>query len=144
MAHNSPNCRSWIQPSFRDAVCLRYGWTPKRLPSKCVCDQKFTIEHALSCHRGGFPSIRHNEVRDITAELFTEVCHRVGTEPLLQPVTKEQLAYKSANREDGARLDVVAENFWGRDKQRAFFDVRVFNPICTELSQHHSPNATGV
>ncbi len=36
------------------------GWTPKRLPSRCVCDQNFTIEHALSCHRGGFPSIRHS------------------------------------------------------------------------------------
>ena len=29
-------------------------------------------------------------------------------------------------REDGARLDIVAENFWGRDRRNA--DVRVFNP----------------
>ena len=36
---------------------------------------------------------------------------------------------RSANREDGARLDIVAENFWGRDQQRAFFDVQVFNPF---------------
>ena len=34
-----------------------------------------------------------------------------------------------ANREDGARLDVVARDFWGRNRQRAFFDVRVFNPF---------------
>ena len=51
--------------AFRDALCLRYGWLPQHLPSRCVCDQKFTIEHALSCSRGGFPSIRHNEIRDI-------------------------------------------------------------------------------
>ena len=70
--------------AFQDALCLRYGWCPQQLPSRCVCDQKFTIEHALSCSLGGFPSIRHNE---ITAELLSEVCHGVGTEPSLQPVT---------------------------------------------------------
>ena len=47
----------------------------------------------------------------------------------LQPVTDEQLSLRTANREDGARLDIVADNFWGRDRQRAFFDVRVFNPF---------------
>ena len=49
-------------------------------------------------------------------------------EPSLQPLTTEVLSYRSANREDGARLDVVAEDFWG-PRQRASFDVRVFNPI---------------
>ena len=28
------------------------------------------MEHALSCARGGFPTIRHNEIRDITAHLM--------------------------------------------------------------------------
>lgn len=37
-----------------------------------------TVEHAL-----GFPSIRHNELIDITAGLLTEVCHSVGVEPSL-------------------------------------------------------------
>ena len=113
--------------AFRDALCLRYGWHPEQLPSRCVCDQKFTVEHALSCLRGGFPSIRRNEIRDITAEVLTEVCHGVGTKPKLQPVTGEGLSQRSVNREDGARLDIVAESFWGCDQQRAFFDVRVFN-----------------
>ena len=115
--------------AFRDALCLRYGWHPSHLPAKCVCGMQFSIEHAMSCPRGGFPSIRHNEVRDITADLFSEVCHNVGIEPGLQPVTEEPLRHRTANREDGARLDVVVESFWGRDRQRAFFDVRVFNPF---------------
>ena len=116
--------------AFRDALCLPlYGWRPHLLPSHCVCSQRLTIEHALSCSRGGFPSIRHNEIRDLTADLMTEVCYGVGTEPGLQPVTKEQLTHKSANTEDGARLDIVAENFWRRDRQHAFFDVRVFKPF---------------
>ena len=30
--------------------------------------------------------------------------------------------------EDGAHLDVAAKGFWGSHQQRAFFDVKVFNP----------------
>ena len=55
--------------AFRDAMALRYGWTPSQIPSHCVCGQSFTVQHALSCPRGGFPSIRHNELRDLTASL---------------------------------------------------------------------------
>ena len=77
--------------SFRDALCLRYGWQPCLLPSSCVCGQSFTIEHAMNCLCGGFPSIRRNELCDITASLLTEVCHAVGTEPCLRPLSGEQL-----------------------------------------------------
>ena len=115
--------------AFRDALCLRYGWCPQLLPSHCVCGNKFTVDHAMSCSRGGFPSIRHNEIRDITADFLSEVCHNVGTEPSLQPVTGEQMRYRTANREDGARLDVVVQGLWGKDRQCTFFDVRVFNPF---------------
>ena len=31
----------------------------------------FSIAHSLSCPKGGFPSIRHNEIRDLTANLLT-------------------------------------------------------------------------
>ena len=40
--------------AFKDALCLRYGWQPSDLPSECVCGASFTVEHALSCPRGGF------------------------------------------------------------------------------------------
>ena len=122
--------------AFRDALCLRYGWHPSLLPSHCVCSQRFTVEHSLSCSRGGFPSIRHNEIRDLTAELMSEVCYGVGIEPDLQPITEEHLSLKSANKEDEARLDIVVENFWGKDRQRAFFDIRVFN----HFAQSHCNN----
>ena len=131
--------------AFKDALCLRYGWHPPRLPSHCVCGNQFNVEHALSCPRGGFPSIRHNEIRDITASLMSEVCHAVGTEPCLQPVNGEQFTHRTANREEGARLDIVAQNFWNRDRQSAFFDVRVFNPYAptyrnSSLSQSYRRN----
>ena len=59
-------------------------------------------------------------------------------EPSLQQLTNEVLSYRSANREDGARLDVVAEDFWG-PRQHAFFDVRVFNPIVPNLCTSSIP-----
>ena len=115
--------------AFRDALCLRYGWCLSNLPTICVCGKPFLVEHALNCACGGLPSIWHNELRDITADLLTEVCHNVRTEPALQSLSQEQLKRKTANREDGSCLDVVAESFWGRDRQHAFFDVRFFNPM---------------
>ena len=58
----------------------------------------------MNCPSGGFPSIRHNEVRDLTSAFLSEVCHNVHTEPTLQPLQGEHLKYKSANGEVGARL----------------------------------------
>ena len=112
---------------FWDAISLRYNWPIPHLPTNCACGKTFDISHALSCKKGGFVTLRHNEVRDVTAELLKEVCRGVGTEPLLQPLTGENL--QSPNiASDEARVDVVARDFWTRG-QVAFFDVRVFNPF---------------
>ena len=114
--------------AFHDALALRYGWSPYRAPIHCDCGDPFSMNHALSYPKGGFPSIRHNEICDLTANLLSEVCHSVSTEPHLQPISGETLTGASANVEDGARLDILANGFWGSRFERAFFDVRVFNP----------------
>ena len=126
--------------AFRDALCLRYGWRPPLLPSQCICEKSFTVEHALSCPFGGFPTIRHNEVRDITAHLMSDVCHNVGLEPSLQPITGERLHLSTANTEDGARVDIKAQGFWENDRQCAFFDIRVFNPLAHTYRSLPLPN----
>ena len=99
--------------AFHDALALRYGWTPSEMPPMCACGSKFSVEHALSCAKGGFPSIRHNEIRNLTAVLLTEVCHDVCIEPGLQPIPSETLTGATANNQDGARLDIAANSFWG-------------------------------
>ena len=114
--------------AFCDALCLRYGWQPSRVPLNCDCGSQFSVEHALSCPKRGFPSIRHNEIRDLTANLLSEVCNDVCIEPHLQPITGEHLSGASANTQDGARLDIAANGLWGGRYERTFFDVRVFNP----------------
>ena len=60
--------------AFRDALCLRYGWQPPHLPLHCPCGKPFDADHALSCGTGGYSIMRHNEVRDLTASLLSEVC----------------------------------------------------------------------
>ena len=82
----------------------------------------------MICKKGVFISLRHNNLRDITYELLSEVCKGVENEPLLQPLTGETLKYQTAKTENNARMDVSALGFWCRD-QRAFFDIRVFDPV---------------
>ena len=43
--------QSW--EGFYDNLCLRYGWMPQDIPATCDgCDNKFLIDHALSCLKG--------------------------------------------------------------------------------------------
>ena len=114
--------------AFWDALALRYDWPPSHLPSSCACGASFSTEHALSCPKGGFPSLRHNEIRDLTANLLTEVCSNVCVEPELQPLSGESLKNRTANTEDHARLDIAANGLWGGRYESNFVDVRVFNP----------------
>ena len=58
---------------------------------------------------------------------FTEPENTIFMYPL-QPLTSETLQYATANYEDGARVDVYALGFRGDKHQKAFFDVKVFNP----------------
>ena len=117
--------------AFHDALALRYGWKPNRTPQYCACSSAFSVEHALSCPKGGFPTIRHNEIRDLTASLLTEVCHEVSIEPDLQPISGEIFHRASTNIQDGARLDVAMNGFWGGRYERSFCDVKVFNSSCS-------------
>lgn len=63
----------------------------------------------------------HHEIRDFTAELMSEVCYVVGTEPSLQSVTDKHTTYPQiGDKVNGAHLDIVAENFAERDRQHTF------------------------
>jgi hypothetical protein len=113
--------------AFRDAPCLRYGWLPSNLPQSRICGAPFSVDHAMICHKGGFPTIGHNEIRDLTACFLDEVCHNVGIEPSLQPLSGKSFHHSSANKADDARIDIKARGFWNKAED-AFFDVRVFHP----------------
>ena len=113
---------------FFDLIRTRYGWQLDRLPSKCECGSTFSIDHPLTCKKGGFVSLRHNQVRNLTAFLLDEVCQDVCVEPQFLQLNGENLNEKMAVRSDEARVDIAARSFWVTGLI-AFFDVRVFNPI---------------
>ncbi|XP_062508503.1 uncharacterized protein LOC134184773 [Corticium candelabrum] len=122
---------------FRDALCLRYSWPLTDMRLRCECGLDVTIDHAMICKKGGFPILRHNEIRNITADLLKEVCHDVAVEPLLRPLDGEHIDQHTANTSDYARADIPARGVWRRG-ERAFFDIRVFYPNAKSYRHHSS------
>ncbi|KAL5506807.1 hypothetical protein EMCRGX_G008548 [Ephydatia muelleri] len=96
------------------------------MPTSCACGAAFSVEHALSCPKGGFPSIRHNEIRDYTAYLLSEICHNVSTEPHFQPI-----------RDDLNHLPVTAPH--EASKKRAYERVG-----SSKLSMPPSPHSSSL
>ena len=109
---------------FRDSLRLRYNMPLSDLPSKCVCGEKYTVCHALSCKKGGFVAQRHDGVRNLLTSLIGKVCTNVEVEPQLQPLDNERFNLRTAVTSPEARLDFKAGGFWSRGVT-AFYDVRV-------------------
>jgi hypothetical protein len=113
---------------FRDGVRLRLGLQPKALPPHCDgCGERFTTAHAMSCHRGGLITHRHNDLVTTWGQLCGQALtpSTVTDEPLIQPRRDLPL--------DGTpclappadlRGDLAVHGFWTRG-QTAIFDVRI-------------------
>ena len=138
---SQPGASSWLsarplteqgttlnKSEFRDAIALRYNKPIKNLPERCPCGQPFNASHAMDCKRGGFITIRHNNIRDFEAKLLEKVSSDVEVEPVLQPIRGEKFSGR-VNESDEARADIRARGFW-RKGQSAFFDIRVTNTNC--------------
>ena len=78
------------------------------------------------CKRGGYVSIRHNQIRDLEAKLLSEVYRDVTTEPHLLPLSGEVFP-RSTNTSQEARLDVSARGVWNA-MDKTLIDIRVFHP----------------
>ena len=57
------------------------------MPSVCVCEDHFNVDHAMICKRSSFFIQRHNELTDLQAEVLRMVCNGVEMEPVLQGIT---------------------------------------------------------
>ena len=107
---------------FRDALCLRYSWNIPGMPHFCGCGQQNNVNHTLICKKGGYVSMRHNNLRDLNANLQREVCRDVVIEPHLLPVNNEEI-----QGSEGDRADISSRGLWSTF-ERTFFDVRVLHP----------------
>ena len=101
------------------------------IPSTC-CGKPFTIDHAMICMRGGFVTQRHNEPRDLEAELLNMVCKDVVTVPVLQDVEGEHLT-RGSNKAQEARLNIHASGFC-EPQRSVYFDVRVCSMVLNLLN----------
>ncbi|PFX18036.1 hypothetical protein AWC38_SpisGene17612 [Stylophora pistillata] len=95
---------------FRDALKLRYNWEFSDIPKRCVCGDIFDVDHAMTGRNGEFVILRHNEIRDLEAELLSTVCKDVEIEPPLQQITGEVLN-NGTNPSQDARFDILARGF---------------------------------
>ena len=109
-------------------ILFKMPWLSARtgtiLSSLCLC-LWYKVQHALSCLKGGFPSIWHNEIRDLTANLLTEVYNDVCIEAELLPIDSRVLTGASSYTQDGTRVYIAANGFWGGRFEHTFFDVWV-------------------
>ena len=71
--------------------------------------------------------MRHNELRDLTANMLIEVCKEVAIEPSLLEINGETFKLKSTKTGAESRTNISALGFW-INEQRAFFVARVCDP----------------
>ena len=91
-----------------DAIRLRYGWSIANLPTACPRGSRFSIQHCISCKKAGFVSIRHNDLRDLTANMLSEVCKGIEIELKSTPLTDEELGNRTASTTNEAKLVIRA------------------------------------
>ena len=83
----------------------------------------------MSCQEGrGFVSIRHSDLRDLTANMLSEVCKDIEIEPKLTTLTGKELDSRNVNAKNEVRLEIRARGIWERGNQ-AFFDLGLLTSI---------------
>ena len=111
---------------FQDAMRLRYGWPIPNTPSYCGCGKKNSLDHVITCPKGGYIYMRHNALRDLEARLLSDICTDVCTEPQLLPTDDPEFS----NSAEKARPDVSARGIWSL-YEKTFLDVQITHPTST-------------
>ena len=79
--------------------------------------------------------MRQSDLRDLTANMLSEVCKDIEVKPKLAPLTGEELDSRTAKTTNEARLDIRGREVWERGQQ-ALLDLRVFDPnACRYLNK---------
>jgi len=141
---------------FRDNIRLRYNFKPQDMPSRCDgCGAKFTVEHAMSCKKGGLVHCRH----DTTGDEFRHLAgcalgfNKVEREPRIYgasssrvrathnddeatstPPANTPLSTAQAHDLTEERGDAAVGGFWQR-RRDCIFDFRI-----TDTDQHSYRN----
>ena len=105
MADMLSSGRVWFLSS-EERFYRRFGPTVQlaltNAPLSCACRTSFSVSHGCSCFKVGFPSIRHNDIKDLTVHLLTEVFSDVRVEPYLQSISEGTHFGAFTNATEGA------------------------------------------
>ena len=82
----------------------------------------------MSRKKRGFLTLRHKEVRDVTAAFLSDVCKDVELGQSLLTLNGEKQIMRTAAKTNYVRLDICGRRFWV-SSQKTYFDVRVFDQI---------------
>ena len=118
---------------WRDNARIRYGLRPTDLCSHCDgCGSGFTVEHGLSCKKGGLVGIRHDDVRDEAGALaaMALTSSKVTYEPKIFYSRNLKTSQSNADQpnpqqaNDEARGDVLVHGLWVKGSG-CVLDIRV-------------------
>ena len=113
-------CFNLNKQEFRDAESYQ------NIYSTCVCGEVFTLDYALICKREGFFIERHDDPRDLIAELLKAVNGDGEVDLFLQDISEEQLIRRS-EKAQGAKLDLHKRAIC-KHQRLAISEVRVCHP----------------
>ena len=124
---------------FCDALHLRYGMTPSNLPTHCDgCHAPFSVQHALTCKKGGLVTLRHNELRDELRSIATNIFppSAIRVEPLIHPVVNTPQTTTQVQTQQQQSQPPT------RTQQHLQSPIRNSNTQSSHSSQHQSSNPT--
>ncbi|KAL7481130.1 hypothetical protein ACHAW6_006813 [Cyclotella cf. meneghiniana] len=105
-----------------DNIAIQYNQRPTNLPDQCDgCSASLTLEHGLSCKKGGLVGICHDIVV-IKPTIFYGNGLQVGVNnanPTSHPIATTPNTLK-----DKARGDILAHGFWNHS-QGTIFDIHI-------------------
>ena len=131
---NSLNGTDLAPDEFRDSLLLRFGITPPSLPDKCSgCCAPFSVDHAMSCKKGGLIMLRHNDLKHEWTMLCAEALPRraITDEPLIHTSQDVQAAGDEGTLPlPEIRGDIGVHGFW-RPGNTTIFDIRVTDTDAT-------------
>eukprot|EP00957_Ditylum_brightwellii_P005165 393592-Ditylum_brightwellii.AAC.1 len=137
---NRMNGTALSEEEFQDNLCLRYGMHPLHLQQRCDgCNAKFSVEHSLTCKKGGLLLLRHSSLNKEWGALGAKaLSHSAVTyepaihsgrsaqrgEPTNGEGERETQPSEKHRTPPEERGDVAIHGFWKRGTT-AIFDGRV-------------------
>ena len=114
---------------FRDARGLRCGRPLKGLPAKRSFGKIYNVKHALNCKKGGFVTMRNNNLRDFYADMLSKIVNDVKQNRNCNWLQVKLLKIYPEMLQD----PILKQKVW-RAGQKSFFDVKVINTLSLSIT----------